>query len=389
MFKKYYTTQMSSNYRQLQTRFVKMRSKSGRLSKIIAAVMTVAIVVTMACATIVMAAVGSDGLEYWDKNELYFIDGITGTVSIEGQNVPAWVYEDVSDNGTVELTMKRYELRETGSWLTPVNLLEINGNKGSVVLASDSVSRGRISQHDIETNNFDVMYQAARPGIQTIAYRFTEHSLDGGKYRGDYLNELLGPLSGKHRGTIINLFISDDWQIEDVIIQLIQCDEDDNQSAYLDSYISVPFENFSETGSFEANSKEAYIKLWDYFFSTYEKDYTNLDVEGVDVAVTEASEEKISVDINCSLPYARRFDVNVYNESGNLVYASSDSPGYGSVSFDTKPDPAPAPDIYNEEWEQENRAGKFIAGSTYRVTAAIINSENNVIYRWQEYVTVE
>ena len=72
MFENLYTTKMSANKKILQNRFTKIRSKSGRLSKMMALVMSVVIAATFACATAVMAAVGSDGLEYWDKNEIYF-----------------------------------------------------------------------------------------------------------------------------------------------------------------------------------------------------------------------------------------------------------------------------------------------------------------------------
>ena len=63
MLENLYTTKMSANKKTLQNRFTKIRSKSGRISKIMAAVMSIAIAVTMLGATIVMAAVGSDSLE--------------------------------------------------------------------------------------------------------------------------------------------------------------------------------------------------------------------------------------------------------------------------------------------------------------------------------------
>ena len=65
MFRIFYTTQMSSNARQLQTRFTKMRSKSGRVSKLMATVMAVAIITVMATATVVMAVVDTDAPKAW------------------------------------------------------------------------------------------------------------------------------------------------------------------------------------------------------------------------------------------------------------------------------------------------------------------------------------
>ena len=68
MLERLYTTKMSADKKSLQKRFSKIRSKSGRISKLMALFMSVAVLITITCATIVMAAVGSDGLEYWDKN---------------------------------------------------------------------------------------------------------------------------------------------------------------------------------------------------------------------------------------------------------------------------------------------------------------------------------
>ena len=87
---------MSANKKTLQNRFTKIRSKSGRISKIMAAVMSCAIAVTMLGGAVVMAAVGSDGLEHWDKNEIYFLGSMSFTANTSGKNVPYWVNEDVT-----------------------------------------------------------------------------------------------------------------------------------------------------------------------------------------------------------------------------------------------------------------------------------------------------
>ena len=63
MLENLYTTKMSANKKTLQNRFTKIRRKSGRISKIMAAVMFCAVAITMLGATIVMAAM--DG---WELN---------------------------------------------------------------------------------------------------------------------------------------------------------------------------------------------------------------------------------------------------------------------------------------------------------------------------------
>ena len=51
MLENLYTTKMSANKKTLQSRFTKIRSKSGRISKIAAAVMSCAVAVTMLSAS--------------------------------------------------------------------------------------------------------------------------------------------------------------------------------------------------------------------------------------------------------------------------------------------------------------------------------------------------
>lgn len=74
MLENLYTTKMSANKKTLQNRFTKIRSKNGRLSKIMALVMSVAIAVTFACATVVMAAVNNQevGSEYGGAMYTYY-----------------------------------------------------------------------------------------------------------------------------------------------------------------------------------------------------------------------------------------------------------------------------------------------------------------------------
>ncbi len=69
MLENVYTTKMSMNKKSLQTRFSKIRSKSGRISKLMALVMSVVIAVAILCATIVMAAF--DSFERYDIQVYY------------------------------------------------------------------------------------------------------------------------------------------------------------------------------------------------------------------------------------------------------------------------------------------------------------------------------
>lgn len=138
MLENLYTTKMSANKKTLQNRFTKIRSKSGRVSKIMAAVMSCAIAVTMLGATIVMAAVGSDGLEHWDKNEIYYKDGVKFSVNVSGQNVPTWVYEDVAgEDGNISVTIRNHQMRsKTRGYVSVYTIAELSGGNGMAKLFS-------------------------------------------------------------------------------------------------------------------------------------------------------------------------------------------------------------------------------------------------------------
>ena len=56
MLENLYTTKMSANKKTLQNRFTKIRRGSGRISKIMAAVMSCAVAVAMLGGAVVMAA---------------------------------------------------------------------------------------------------------------------------------------------------------------------------------------------------------------------------------------------------------------------------------------------------------------------------------------------
>ena len=137
MLEHLHTTKMSANKKTLQNRFTKIRRKSGRISKITAAVMSCAVAVTMLGVTIVMAAVGSDGLEHWDKTEIYYMDGMQFTINVKKKYVPDWLKNNIAaEDGNIKCTLSRYEMREASSGIIRnVNTLGFVGGKGQQKLA--------------------------------------------------------------------------------------------------------------------------------------------------------------------------------------------------------------------------------------------------------------
>ena len=74
MLENLYTTKMSTDKKKLQKRFSKIRSSSGRISKIMAFVMSIFIAVTILCATVVMAGVINKKENFYINGKGYVID---------------------------------------------------------------------------------------------------------------------------------------------------------------------------------------------------------------------------------------------------------------------------------------------------------------------------
>ena len=387
MFERLYTTKMSADKKSLQKRFSKIRSKSGRISRLMAIFMSVAVLITITCATIVMAAVGSDGLEYWDKNEVFLLDGIKTTISLEGRNVPQWIYEDVTDTKSVDVTMRRYEYRQTDGWLIPMNLIEFSGNKGKVVLASNSVSERTPSQQDIDTNKHNsAEYLYLKADKKTLSYSFIEYYQQGLSQQRALFENFISPKSDKFRGAKVSIIIDDNWDIDNILIHPVVNDEYDNPLSESDKYdfIELPFEDFTEIGSFEKNTKEAYIKLWDYTFSHYEKDYKNRNVDGIKINIDNASTEKITMNIACDYKNSTRCEIEVFNQYTNFVSLTRSTKNlFGKIDISPRKE-----ETSNFVYERENNEAQFNSGETYRVTVRLCDDTNRIVYRWQEYITI-
>jgi len=112
MLENFYTTKMSMDKKKLQIRFSKIRSKSGRVSKLMAFVMTMLIAITMLCATVVMAALSND--EVIESQEYITLYAASGE-RVELQNKPF-----VKDN------MTYFPLRET---FEKLGVFKIEGNE--------------------------------------------------------------------------------------------------------------------------------------------------------------------------------------------------------------------------------------------------------------------
>jgi len=149
MLENIYTTKMSANKKQLQNRFAKIRSSSGRFSKMMSFVMTIFVAVTFLCATVVMAAlnIGEEAKEpitlyskgeiitledkpFIQNNMTYFPLRETfeklGVFDIEGNEL-------IWDNGTIYISVTENEQREPVLYVIKINsdTIDISHNKNT------------------------------------------------------------------------------------------------------------------------------------------------------------------------------------------------------------------------------------------------------------------
>ena len=149
MLENIYTTKMSANKKQLQNRFTKIRSSSGRISKIMSFVMAIFVAVTFVCSTVVMAALNNEEetkepITLYSKGEIitlenkpFIQDNMTyfplretfeklGVFDIEGNEL-------IWDNGTIYISVTENEQREPVSYIIKINsdTIDISHNKNT------------------------------------------------------------------------------------------------------------------------------------------------------------------------------------------------------------------------------------------------------------------
>ena len=147
MLENIYTTKMSANKKQLQNRFTKIRSSSGRISKMMSFIMAIFVAVTFVCATVVMAALNSDEetkepITLYSKGEIitleskpFIQDNMTyfplretfeklGVFEIPGTEL-LW------DNGTMHITVRESAEKEFVSYTIKIgsDMIDVKNNQ--------------------------------------------------------------------------------------------------------------------------------------------------------------------------------------------------------------------------------------------------------------------
>ena len=134
------------------------------------------------------------------------------------------------------------------------------------------------------------------------------------------------------------------------------------------------------------------------YFTMYENNYRNKKVDGINFEIENASVDGIVINSDITLWQAARVVIEVYNKDGRRVSSNYENEldvskkQYVLTPLKTKiydySSDSKHPRVIREIDIPENQ---FVSGEKYRVCIAILDVYRNfdVLYRWQEYVTMQ
>lgn len=385
MLENLYTTKMSANKKTLQNRFTKIRSKGGRISKIMAAVMSCAIAVTMLGATIVMAAVGSDGLEHWDKNEIYILGSMSFTANTSGKNVPEWVNEDVTGkDGNISVTIMNYQMRrKVSGYVSLYTIAELSGAKGKTKLISiNGHNINRAAAYDSNGNLINGGVTSSLNYPYASSYRLIEAVETGGllEYAKPFVeNGMLDRESGKRKCVRVEFGIDDEKNIRAVRLKLCLNDEDnpyDIQRNDNFDAIDASADSLNIIGTIGDKAEDFFNCGWCTHFTDFERDYKNIEHGDVKISVEKAVPEEIIIDTDINLYNAEYITVTILDNKNNAV-TSQDEPAALNRHKIIK------------QYKMFDGNTTFNTNEKYRICIGVFDKDRNLIYRWQEYVTIQ
>jgi len=385
MLENLYTTKMSANKKILQNRFTKIRRKSGRISKIMALVMSCAVAVTMLGATIVMAAVGSDGLEHWDKNEIYFLGSVSFTANTSGKNVPNWVKDDVvGDDGNISVTIRNYQMRrKTRGYVSLCTIAELSGAGGTTRLYS--ISGGGINRAASFDSNRNLISGGATSSLNypySSSYRFIEAAENGGllEYAKPFVeNGMLDSESGKRKCVRVEFGIDEQKNICAIRLNLCLTDEinpyDIQRNDNFDA-IDASADSLNIIGTIGDKAEDFFNCGWCMYFTDFERDYRNIENSDVKISVEKAVPEEIIINTDINLENAEYVNVTILDNKNNTVTIQGEPASLNRHTI-----------IKQYKMFDGNTA--FNSNEKYRICIGVLDKNNNLLCRWQEYVTIQ
>ena len=338
-----------------------------------------------------MAAVGSDGLEHWDKNEIYYKDGVKFSVNVSGKNVPTWVYEDVAgEDGKIDVTVNRYQTRDLKGNVNNDHLVELSGEKGQIKLSAQGWSMAY--KHDDGVLIPDYLRQY--PCYSEI--NFIEFNNVGYAPESKVITALTDKKESKYRRIEVYFAFNDKKEMQTVFLNLGIADKNDNPLNMSFDGLQ-PVDGLTYIGNFlEDYTNDVWnVSTTNYYFTMFENNYRNKKADGIDFNIEKSTTDGIVVNSKVTLPQVDRIIIDVYKKDGNEVAFIDELDNITAPQYVLTPtkervylstDNGEQPKLIRETAIPGNQ---FVSGENYRVCIAVLDKDYNVIYRWQEYVTIK
>ena len=366
----------------LQRRFAKIRSKNSKIAKTMSLVMTLALTIAFSAATVVMAVSQDDGLEHWDKNEIYYLSGIKFSIDIGNNPIPDWAEEFAGDNGTVDVNIGEYAFRDTKGNIRN-SIIGTFSSGSNILRLSQTVSL-------LDYENRYIMNFSGLPEELTNDFN-------------------IQPDDGRH--IRITFELDDEGIMINPAMEFLELSEEMNFDASEIADTVFRPEKADILGDFDRTYLNIVNSVSDSsLFLDFEKNnYKNRTVNGIDVEILYAANDKMVIKADSQYDEIKNIKASVYNADGHRVSSlggiQKDENGYkakiyndstqAEVTADGKtitlyaPKPIDGRQSSTLKYSDEEYYASFISKNTYRIELGMYGENDELIYRWLEYATVQ
>ena len=192
-------------------------------------------------------------------------------------------------------------------------------------------------------------------------------------------NGMLDSESGKGKCVFVEFGIDEQNNIRAVRLKLCLTDEDnpyDIQRNDNFDAIDASADSLNIIGAIGDKAEDFFNCGDSMYFTDFERDYKNIENSAVKISVEKAAPEEIIIDTDINLESFGSVEIGVLNKENNSIAAQGSPAPTGRHTITKKYTP-------------DDEKPKFNPGEKYRVCVGVIDKNNNLIYRRQEYVTIK
>ena len=200
----------------------------------------------------------------------------------------------------------------------------------------------------------------------------------------------------KYRRIEVYFAFNDKKEMQTVFLNLGIADKNDNPLNMSFDGLQ-PVDGLTYIGNFlEDYTNDVWnVSTTNYYFTMFENNYRNKKADGIDFNIEKSTTDGIVVNSKVTLPQVDRIIIDVYKKDGNEVAFIDELDNITAPQYVLTPtkervylstDNGEQPKLIRETAIPGNQ---FVSGEKYRVCIAVLDKDYNVIYRWQEYVTIQ